>query len=130
MATKDQVLKLLAKGKTPREIANALGCLPEYARAVRAREFGNGREVEKRYRERPEVRAYRTKYQRKYWASNPDYRERKKQQMRDRYHAQRNERLIRGRMALATLAHWGTKTPTDSNQLGSSKRMTNRNFHG
>lgn len=61
MANKHQVLELLATGMANSEIAATLKCLPAYVRAVRAREFGNGREVD-------------TSYQRRRYATDPEYR--------------------------------------------------------
>lgn len=49
MANKHQVLALLEKGLTPQQIAKKLKCLDAYVRAVRAREFGNGREQARRF---------------------------------------------------------------------------------
>ena len=50
MACKDDVLVLLEKGLTPKQVADELGCRTEYVRATRARAFGNGRATCEKYR--------------------------------------------------------------------------------
>lgn len=50
MATKTQVLELLAEGLSPQQIAQRLKCRAAYVRATRSREFGNGVVVDQRHR--------------------------------------------------------------------------------
>ena len=78
MANKHQVLSRLALGMSPAEIANELGCLPAYVRAVRAREFGNGAQTEQRYSKSDKGKAVRRaadKNKRERIYSTPDGRE-------------------------------------------------------
>lgn len=66
MVLKMQILRRLALGMSPKGIAAELGCLPAYVRAVRAREFGNGKEVAQRYRDK--IREQRKSYLKRYYA--------------------------------------------------------------
>lgn len=87
MATKDQVLKLLEKGLNPQQIAKKLGCKDGYVRATKARAFGNGREVQRRYDEahKAERRAWMRDYKRERRATDPEYREYEREHSRKRY---------------------------------------------
>lgn len=44
-----RIVRLLGKGRSPAEIAKKIGCDAAYVRAVRAREFGNGRDTDRDY---------------------------------------------------------------------------------
>jgi len=122
MATKEQVLPLLKLGLSPQQIAKKLKCKDAYVRAVRAREFGNGLEVQRRherkrrygenreahlkyhreyFRERyatdPEFRARiladsSERHRKRYWTDS-EYRERTKRYYRDRYRKEKEMAL-------------------------------------
>lgn len=78
MANKHQVLELLAKGLTPKKVAEELGCRPEYVRATRLRAEITGyansfesvarykRNRKRKYREDPEFRDRENAYKREW----------------------------------------------------------------
>jgi len=64
MANKHDVLRLLEQGLKPKEIAQRLGCLPEYVRATRRRSnpihaAAEIRRIRERYWDEPEFRRKR-----------------------------------------------------------------------
>mgnify|MGYP000872335950 CR=1 FL=1 len=60
MTTKYDVVPYLVMGMSPNDIAQRLNCCPAYVRAVKAREFGRGKEVARRsYHKRKRSRATR-----------------------------------------------------------------------
>lgn len=86
MATKDQVLKLLEKGLNPQQIAKKLKCSDGYVRATKARAFGNGLEVQRRYDQGR--KAEHAAYQRRRYATDPKFRARHLQACK-RWHARK-----------------------------------------
>ena len=80
MANKHQVLKLFEKSWSDKRIAENLDCLQAYVRAVRAREFGNGNEVDRKSRVKraPKIRTYNRINRDAHNAANRAYYNRKK----------------------------------------------------
>ncbi|CAA2139535.1 hypothetical protein [Hyphomicrobium sp. ghe19] len=113
MATKDQVLKLLEKGLNPQQIAKKLGCKDGYVRATKARAFGNGREVQRRYDEahKAERRAWMRDYKRERRATDPEYREYEREHSRKRY---QNDPEYRERKRISSLRYYHARKAEQS----------------
>lgn len=84
MTKKEQILKLWAKGKDRREIAAAVGCSLAHVNVAVWNEARPGYKAQwmREQRKSPRVRAADREYSRNKWATDPEYRERQREYMR------------------------------------------------
>lgn len=80
MANKHDVLRLLDQGLTPNQIAERLGCRPEYVRATRRRATAEGK-------------ALMCLWYRQRWANDPEFRAKRLARQRQRRVEQRQQRM-------------------------------------
>jgi len=76
MANKRDVLRLLAQGLTPNQVAERLGCCSGYVRATRRRATEDGAKLS---------RKYGTDWWRRKYRTDDTFREKMKQKQRERY---------------------------------------------
>ena len=90
-----RILALLAEGKTPKEIAAAVGCLTAYVRTVRLRAESPGSVTpgERTWRTRnpDKYREMKARHKRNYYRSNPEFRERQNARTRAYYQAHKDD---------------------------------------
>jgi hypothetical protein len=98
MSKAQRILELLAKGKAPKEIAQAVGCLTAYVRVVRQREQADDRMTPsgRAYAERnaDRLRESNRLYKQRRYQTDPEYRERAKATNK----RWREARIIQGRI--------------------------------
>ena len=72
-----RIRALYAEGKTCKEIAAIVGCLPAYARVyARQRQPGAGSHADRKWREGDHYKAYQREYWARRWREDAEFRQR------------------------------------------------------
>lgn len=99
MPSKTQrILGLYDGVRTTKEIAEAVGCLPEYVRVVARQRMGQAEsDIDRRYRYSPLGRASKRAYRKRRYHSDPEFRERVLKHRMNSYYRKRARLLAEAR---------------------------------